>query len=69
MKKLVVLFSALVALSSCGTTTQQDAQMLQTKYQTVYRVTGFNYITFDSAHVYHIIIDGTGKIESTVRIK
>ena len=70
MKKLVVLFSALVALVSCNTTTsKQDTQMLQSKYQTVYKVNEWNYVTFDSAHVYHITVTSDGKIESTVKIK
>jgi hypothetical protein len=70
MKKLVVLFSALVALSSCNyTSAKQDTQMLQSKYETVYQINQFNYITCDSIHTYHITVSGDGQIETTIKIK
>lgn len=70
MKKLIILFSALVALSSCNTTSpSQDTQMLQSKYETVYQVSLGQYITCDSVHVYHITITKDGQISATIRIK
>ena len=70
MKKLVFLFSALFALSSCDTTTsKQDTQMLQSRYETVYRVNDWNYITFDSVHAYHITVTRNGQIGTKIKIK
>ena len=72
MKKLVVLFSALIALSSCGsplTTVQEDIQMLQSKYQTVYQVNFVNFVTIDSTGVYHVVVTSDGQIKATVKIK
>ena len=64
---LLALMCAL--LTSCATTPQQDIQMLQSKYETVYQVNVWNYITCDSTHVYHIRIKRNGNIESTIKIK
>lgn len=69
MKKLVILFSALVALSSCASTPEEDTQMLQSRYETVYRVNDWNYVTFDSVHVYHITVTRHGQIETKIKIK
>jgi hypothetical protein len=70
MKKLAILFSALVALSSCNiTSSKQDTQMLQSKYETVYKINELNYIVCDSAHTYHITITGDGQIFATIKIK
>jgi hypothetical protein len=70
MKKLVVLFSVLIALSSCNyTTSREDTQMLQSKYQTVYQLNLFNYITIDSIGVYHITVTKDGKIGTKIKIK
>ena len=70
MKKLVVLFSALVTLSSCNfTTSKQDTQMLQSKYETVYKINEFNYVVCDSTHTYHITVSGNGEIFATIKIK
>jgi hypothetical protein len=70
MKKLIVLFSALIALSSCNvTTSHEDTQMLQSWYQTVYQVNFRNYVTIDSTGVYHIIVTSDGQIKATVKIK
>jgi len=70
MKKLIILFSALVVLSSCNTTSpEQDTQMLQSKYETVYQINQWQYITCDSVHVYHIRITRDGQIKTTIRIK
>jgi predicted small secreted protein len=65
---LLALMCALLA--SCNTTTsQQDIQMLQSKYETVYQVNVWNYITCDSTHVYHVRVKRDGQIESTIKIK
>jgi len=70
MKETVVLLSVLTALASCNTTTSlEDTQMLQSKYQIVYQVNTGNYITLDSAHVYHVNVTHDGKIRSTIKIK
>ena len=64
---LLALMCALLA--SCVTSPQQDIQMLQSKYETVYQVNVWNYVTCDSTHVYHIRVKRDGEIESTVKIK
>ena len=65
MKYLILIF----LLASCSTSPQQDTQMLQTKYETVYRVDIWNYITCDSAHVYHVKVTRDGVIETTIKVK
>jgi hypothetical protein len=64
---LLALMCALLA--SCATSPQQDIQMLQSKYETVYQVNVWNYVTCDSTHVYHVRIKRDGNIESTIKIK
>jgi hypothetical protein len=70
MKKLIVLFSVLITLSSCNVTTgREDTQMLQSKYQTVYQVDLFNYVTIDSIGIYHITVTRDGQIRTKIKIK
>jgi outer membrane lipoprotein-sorting protein len=70
MKKIVILLAAVVALSSCGfTTSDQDKQMLQEKYQTVYSVNFSNYVVIDSVGTYHIILTSNGRVRSKIKIK
>jgi hypothetical protein len=70
MKKTVVLLSVLTALASCNiTTSQEDTQILQTKYQTVYKIDDWNYVTFDSISVYHVTVKADGQVKATIKIK
>ncbi len=70
MKKLVFLVAVLAALSSCNTTTtKQDTEMLQSRYETVYRINDWNYITLDAVHVYHISVTRSGRIDTKIKIK
>jgi tRNA/tmRNA/rRNA uracil-C5-methylase (TrmA/RlmC/RlmD family) len=70
MKKLTILFSALIVLVSCNTTSsKQDTQMLQSKYETVYKINELNYVVCDSVHTYHITVTGDGQIFATIKIK
>lgn len=69
MKKLGILMVSLLLLMSCGTTTSEDIQMLQTKYSTVYNMYDGNFIVMDSIHTYHVKVTGDGNIRSIVKIK
>jgi hypothetical protein len=70
MKKAIILLATAAAFASCtATTTGEDTQMLQKKYEHVYRISAYRYITFDSAHVYDVTVTSKGWIESAVKIK
>ena len=74
MKKIAILLTSLVLITSCNeklTTTEQDLQMLQTKNPNsiVYRVDSWNYISCDNSNVYHITVTVDGEIDSKIRIK
>lgn len=73
MKKIVILLAAVVTLASCSktTTTKEDIQMLQSKFQTVYALDhhGWDYVVCDSINVYHITMGRTGNIETKIKIK
>ena len=74
MKKIAILLTSLVLMTSCtekSTTTEQDMQMLQNKTPNsiVYRVDSWNYILCDSLNVYHITVTGDGEIEAKIKIK
>lgn len=71
MKKKVLLIILLIPiLTACNTTTEsKDMEMLQKKYDVVYRMNYRDYITCDSIHTYHVKVNMNGSIESTVRIK
>ena len=73
MKKLGIILSSLILLSSC-TTQQQDMQLLQQKFKTVYHAPSFgccNYIVIDSTNrIYDIQVNvQNGTIFSKVEIK
>jgi hypothetical protein len=74
MKKIAILLTSLVLITSCNeksTTTEQDMQMLQTKNPNsiVYRINSWNYISCDSLNVYHITVTVDGEIDTKIRIK
>lgn len=74
MKKIAILLTSLVLMTSCDekvTTKEQDMQMLQTKNpkSIIYRVDAWNYVACDSLNVYHITVTGHGKIDTKIRIK
>lgn len=72
MKKLGLLLVLSLTLSSCATSTLEDTQMLQNKYEVVYKMpnSNENYITIDSLnHIYHVQVGMKGSILTTIKIK
>ncbi len=72
MKKLSIFLAILCLFASCNTTTStsQDKEMLQKKYDVVYLIHAYRYICIDSLNtVYDISITNDGQILSTVEIK
>ena len=71
MKKISFALILGMLISSCdATSSNEDTQMLQKKYETVYRVDLSNYVTIDtSGNVYHIRVTYNGVTESIVKIK
>jgi len=71
MKKISFALILGMLISGCdATSSNQDTQMLQKKYETVYRVDISNYVTIDtSGNVYHIRVGYNGATESIVKIK
>lgn len=68
MKKIIILFMAIMLFNSC-TIRSEDIQMLQKRYDVVYHINDARYICTDSLHVYHVRITLNGKVESIVKIK
>ena len=67
MKKLIVM---LLLLISCKTTTSsEDMESLQKKYDVVYRVSNHQYIVIDSIGIYDIRVKDDGTPYSKVKIK
>jgi len=72
MKKIAILLTSLVLITSCGITNKnEDMQIIQNKNpgSTVYRVDNWNYIVCDSSKVYHVTITAGGKIATKIKIK
>ena len=73
MKKVIIILSLGILLTSCnGTTISQDTEMLQKKYKNgiIYPVGKFNrYIVVDSINVLDIRLKNDGTISSTIKIK
>ena len=73
MKKITILLTSLVLITSCRemTTKEQDMQMIQHKNPNsiVYRIDAWNYVSCDSSNVYHITMTRDGKIKAKIRIK
>lgn len=70
MKKITLLLFLLFLLQSC-TSNHKKIEILQNKYPNsiVYEVTRYDYVVYDSIHIYHIIISGNGHILTTVNLK
>lgn len=67
MKKLIVL---LVLFTSCNvTTTSEDIENLQKKYDVVYLISTGQYIVIDSVGIYDVRVTTDGVPYSKVKIK
>jgi len=70
MKKITLLLSLLFLLQSC-IPIHKKIEILQNKYpkSMVYLITEYDYIVYDSTHIYHIIVGSDGHIMTTVNLK
>jgi len=71
MKRKILQIILLVStLTACGVTSEsKDMEMLQKKYDVVYKINYRDYVTCDSIHAYHVTVNMDGSIESTIKIK
>lgn len=71
MKKIIITLIVLIGLVSCNTTSSnEDMQMLQSKYTTVYKINTWEYVCIDSTgRTYHVRVTSDGQIHSTIKIK
>lgn len=69
-KKILLIILLIPILTACNITSEsKDMEMLQKKYDMVYRINYRDYITCDSIHTYHVKVNMNGSIESTIKIK
>ena len=69
MKKTIITITSVLLYGCKQTTTKQDIESLQRKFNLVYNIDLYNHICIDSTKtVYHITVDDLGSVKSTVKV-
>lgn len=69
MKKIIITIASISLFGCTTTTTQEDIERLQNKFNLVYSIDSNNHICIDSTKtVYHVTVDKLGGIKSKVKV-